>query len=60
VLYLMSITKNSCNGHLRRPLPELHIGNGHCGDQPRGLPNALIGNERQTTIVTDVGGCNGC
>jgi hypothetical protein len=56
----MSITKNSCNGHLRRPLPELHIGNGHCGDQPRGLPNALIGNERQTTTVTDVGGCNGC
>jgi hypothetical protein len=56
----MSITKNSYNGHLRRPLPELHIGNGRCGGQPRGLPNVLIGNERQTTTVRDVGGCNGC
>jgi hypothetical protein len=27
-LYLTSITNNSCNGHLRRPLPEVHIGNG--------------------------------
>jgi hypothetical protein len=27
-LYLTSVTKNSCNRHLRRPLPEVHIGNG--------------------------------
>jgi hypothetical protein len=56
-LYLTSI--NSCNGHLRSPLPEVHIGNGHYGGQPRGRPGALMGNERQTTTVTDVGGCNG-
>jgi hypothetical protein len=55
----MSVTKNSCNGHLRSPLPEVHIGNGHCGGQPRGRPGALIGSGRQTTTVTDVVGCNG-
>jgi hypothetical protein len=31
---LTSVTKNSCNGHLRRPLLEVHIGNGRCGSQP--------------------------
>jgi hypothetical protein len=59
-LDLTSVTKNSCNGHLRRPLPEVHIGNGRCGGQPRGLPAALMGNGCQTTTVTDVGACNGC
>jgi hypothetical protein len=59
-LYLTSVTKNLCNGHLRSPLPEVPIGNGHCGGQPRGHPGVLIGNGRQTTTVTDVGGCNGC
>jgi hypothetical protein len=58
-LYLTSVTKNSCNGRLRSPLPEVHIGNGRCGGQPRGHPGALIGNECQTITVTDVGGCNG-
>jgi hypothetical protein len=58
-LYLTSVTKNLCNARLRSPLPEVHIGNGHCGGQPRGRPGALIGNGRQTTTVTDVGGCNG-
>jgi hypothetical protein len=53
-LYLTSVTKNSFNGRLRSPLPEVHIGNGRCGGQPRGHPGALIGNERQTTTVTDV------
>jgi hypothetical protein len=57
--YLTSVTKNLCNGRLRSLLPEVHIGNGRCGGQPRGLPGALIGNRRQTTTVTDVGGCNG-
>jgi hypothetical protein len=59
-LYLTSVTKNLCNGRLRIILPEVHIGNGRCGGQPWGLPSALIGNRRQTTSVTDVGGCNGC
>jgi hypothetical protein len=55
----MSVTKNSCNGRLRSPLPEVHIGNGSCGGQPRGRPGALISNGHQTTTVIDVGGCNG-
>jgi hypothetical protein len=55
---LTSVTKNSCNGHLRRPLPNVHIGKWHCGGQPRGRPGVLIGNGRQTTTVTNVGGCN--
>jgi hypothetical protein len=58
-LYLTSVTKNLCNGRLRSPLPEVHIGNERCGRQPRGHPDAFIGNRRQTTTVTDVGGCNG-
>jgi hypothetical protein len=58
-LHLMSVTKNSCNGCLRSLLPEVHIGNGHCGGQPRGRPGTLMGNGHQTTTVTDVGGCNG-
>jgi hypothetical protein len=33
-LYLTFVTKNSCNGHLRRPLPQVHIGNRRCGGQP--------------------------
>jgi hypothetical protein len=41
-LYLTSVTKISCNGHLRRPLPEVHIGNGCCGGQPWGRPATLI------------------
>jgi hypothetical protein len=57
--YLTSVTKISCNGRLRSPLPEVHIGNGRCGGQPRGHPGTLIGNGCQTTTVTDVGGCNG-
>jgi hypothetical protein len=56
--YLTSVTKNLCNGCLISPLPEVHIGNGRCGGQPRGRPGALIGNGRQTTTVTDVGRCN--
>jgi hypothetical protein len=56
---LTFVTKNLCNGCLRSPLPEVHIGNGRCGGQPRGRPDALIGNGRQTTTVTDVGGCYG-
>jgi hypothetical protein len=59
-LYLTSVTKNTCNGRLRIPLPEVHIGNGRCGGQPRGQPAALICNGRQVTTVTDVGACNGC
>jgi hypothetical protein len=55
-LYLTSVTKNLCNERLRSPLPEVHIGNGCCGGQPRGRPGALIGNGRQTKIITDVGG----
>jgi hypothetical protein len=58
-LDLTSVTKNSCNGHLRRPLPEVHIGNGCCGGQPRGQPATLMGNGHQTTTVTVVGACNG-
>jgi hypothetical protein len=56
---LTFVTKNLCNGRLRSPLLEVHIGNVHCGGQPRGRPGVLIGNEHQTTTVTDVGGCNG-
>jgi hypothetical protein len=59
-LYLTSVTKDSCNGHLRRLLPEIHIGNGCCRDQARGRPAALICNGRRVTTVTDVGACNGC
>jgi hypothetical protein len=59
-LYLTFVTENSCNGRLRRPLPEVHICNGRCGGQPRGRPVALICNERQVTTITDVGACNGC
>jgi hypothetical protein len=33
-LYLTSVTQNSCNGRLRSPLPEVHIGNGRCGGPP--------------------------
>jgi hypothetical protein len=57
---LTSVTKNSCNRHLRRPLPEVHVGNGHCGGQPWGRPAALICNGHQVTTITDVGACNGC
>jgi hypothetical protein len=57
---LTSVTKNSCNGHLRRPLPKVHIVNGHCGGQPRGRPAALMSKERKTTTVTEVGASNGC
>jgi hypothetical protein len=59
-LYLTSVTKDSCNGRLRRLLPEVHIGNGRCGGQPRGRPTALACNGRQVTTVTDVGAYNGC
>jgi hypothetical protein len=58
-LYLTSITKNTCNGHLRSPLQEVNIGNGRCGGQPRGCPGALMSNGRQTTTVTNVGACIG-
>jgi hypothetical protein len=58
-LSLTSVTKNLCNESLRNPLPEVHIGNGCCGGQPRGRFGALMGNWRQTTTVTNVGGCNG-
>jgi hypothetical protein len=56
---LRYVTKNLCNGHLRSPLQEVHIGYDRSGGQPRGRSGTLIGNGRQTTIVTDVGGCNG-
>jgi hypothetical protein len=59
-LALTSATMNSCNGRLRSPLPEVHIGNGRSGGKPRGRPAALLGNRRQTTTVTDVGACNRC
>jgi hypothetical protein len=59
-LNLTSVTKNFGNGRLRIPLPEVLIGNRCCGGEPRGRPTALMGNGRQTTIVTDVGACNGC
>jgi hypothetical protein len=59
-LYLTSVTRNSCNDHLRRLLPEVHIGNRHCGGQPRGQPAALTCNVHQVTTVTDVGACNRC
>jgi hypothetical protein len=59
-LDLPSVTKNSCNRHLRRPLPEVHIGNGRCGGKPQGRRAALMGNGRKTTTVTNVGACNGC
>jgi hypothetical protein len=58
-LSLTSVTKNLCNDSLRSLLPEVHIGNGCCGGQPRGRPGALMGNGRQTTTVTNLGGCNG-
>jgi hypothetical protein len=58
-IYLTSIRTNSCDGHLRSLLPEVNIGNGHCGGQQRGHPGALMGNGCQTTTVTDVGACNG-
>jgi hypothetical protein len=57
-LCLTFVTKNLCNRRLRSPLPIVHIGNGRCGGQSRGRPDALIGNERQTTTVRDVGACN--
>jgi hypothetical protein len=57
-LSLTFVTKNLCNRHLRSPLPEVHMGNRCCGGQPRGHPSTLMGNGRQTTTVTDVGGCN--
>jgi hypothetical protein len=57
-LYLTSVTKNSCNRRLRSLLPEVHIGNRHYGGQLRGCPGVLMGNRRQITTVTDVGGCN--
>jgi hypothetical protein len=41
-LYFMSITKNSCNRFLTRLLPEVYIGNGRCGGQPRGRPAAYL------------------
>jgi hypothetical protein len=42
-LYLTSVTKNSFNGRLRRPLPKVHNGNGRCGGQPRvGLPRLSV------------------
>jgi hypothetical protein len=59
-LGLTSVTTNSCNGHLRSPLPELHIGNGCSGRQPRGRAVALMGNRRQTITITNVGACNRC
>jgi hypothetical protein len=59
-LYLTYVTKNSCNGRLRRSLPEVHIGNWCCGGQPRGEPAALIYNGCQVTTVINVGACNGC
>jgi hypothetical protein len=59
-LYLTSVTKNSCNRRLRRPLPKVHIGNERSGGQPRGRPAALMCNGRQVTTVTDVGASNGC
>jgi hypothetical protein len=58
-LSLTSVTKNLCNRRLRSPLPEVHIGNGCCGGQPQGRPDALIGNGHETTTVADVGGCTG-
>jgi hypothetical protein len=39
-LSLTSVTKNLCNRRLRSSLPEVHIGNGCCGGQPRGRPDA--------------------
>jgi hypothetical protein len=59
-IFLTPVTKNLCNGRLRSPLPEVHIGNERCGGQPQSRPGALMGNEHQTTTVTDVGGCNRC
>jgi hypothetical protein len=58
-LSLRSVTKNLCNGCLRSPSLEVHIGNGHCGGQPWGRHSTLIGNRHQTTTVTHVGGCKG-
>jgi hypothetical protein len=58
-LPLTSITKNLCNGRLRSLLSEVHISIGRRGGQPPGRPRVLIGNGRQTTTVTDMGGCNG-
>jgi hypothetical protein len=59
-LALFYVTTNSCNGRLRSPLPEAHIGNGRSGGKPRGRPVALMGNGHQTRTVTNVGACNGC
>jgi hypothetical protein len=58
-LYLTSVKKSSCNRRLRRPLPEVHIGNGRCGGQPWGQPAALICNGRKTRIVTEAGHVTG-
>jgi hypothetical protein len=57
---LMIITKDTCNGCLKRPFPEVRIGNGCCSGEPHGRPATIMSNERQTTIVTDMGPCNGC
>jgi hypothetical protein len=54
----MSITKNSCNKHLRSPLPEVHIGNGRCGGEPgAGLPRIWLTDVKQQPLhVTGVKG----
>jgi hypothetical protein len=59
-LYVTSVTKKSCNMRLRSPLPEVNIGNGCSGGQPRGRLAVLMGNGRQTTTITYVDACNGC
>jgi hypothetical protein len=61
-LHLTSITKNSCNGRLRSPLSEVHIGNGRFGGQPRVVLARLwvTGAKQQPlqmwVVVTDVKG----
>ena len=50
---LTSVTKNNCNGRLRSPLLEVHIGNGRCVDHVGVDPATLMCNGRQTTTVTD-------
>ena len=50
---LTSVTKKTCNGRLRSPLPEVLIGNGRCGGEVGVEPAALMRNGRQTTTVTD-------
>jgi hypothetical protein len=61
-LFLTFVTKNLCNGRLIRPLPEVHIGNGHCGGKPRVVLARLLvtgTKQQQLQMWVDVTGVKG-